>query len=76
LRDAVGHTAHTVVASKVSREHLDMYAVLQRQLIGKRFKPRRVARDDDQVVPAGREPLCKDAADASGGAGDECDLTR
>ncbi|GDX87859.1 hypothetical protein LBMAG44_17720 [Gemmatimonadota bacterium] len=73
LSDAVGDSAHTIVAGEVGREGLGVDAVLQRELVGDRAQSCGVARDKDQIVSAGGEPLREYPADASGRSGNQGD---
>ena len=51
--------------------HARRDAVPRVKLRGRRLQPRRVSRDEQEVVPAPREPLAEHAADAGGRAGDD-----
>ncbi len=71
-RDPIGHLPQLVPDAEVGTEHLDLHPVCGAQLLGKHLEAGDVARDEDEVVPAGGELEGEFAADAGGGARDKC----
>jgi hypothetical protein len=55
---------HIRTNGEICREHFDGASGLRAQPSGDRLQPRHVPRNEDEIVPAMREPIGVDGADA------------